>query len=114
MADELADDKPRLPLTVDSPIAWAEALIDLDTLKAFYEKRNIKCFMCCAAEKETFAQGAKVHEGGPFGAFNAGKVVEALNELAKEHPLDESKYAKPTLTQRVMNLLFPSSKAEAK
>lgn len=114
MAAENMSDKPKLPMTVDSPIFWAEALIDLDTLKAFYEKRGIKCFMCDAAAAETFAQGAKVHEGGPYGAFNAEKVVEALNALAKEHPLDESKYAKPTLAQRMLNLLFPSEKAEVK
>ncbi|MBX3459413.1 MAG: hypothetical protein KF696_05500 [Planctomycetes bacterium] len=100
--------EPRLPLTVDSPIAWAEFLIDHAALREYYDKRNIKCFNCCAAEAETFAQGAKVHEGGPWGAFDAAKVVEDLNELAKQHPFDKSKYKPPSLWRSMVDLLFPS------
>jgi hypothetical protein len=108
---DVADDnsEPKLPLTVDSPIAWAEMFIDHKALRDYYDKHGIKCFDCCAAEKETFATGAKVHEGGPFGVFNPEKVVEDLNALAKQHPFDESTYAPQTLWRRVVDLLFPSA-----
>jgi hypothetical protein len=110
MADEPETlDEPKLPLTVDSPIAWAEVLIDPKTLREYYDKQGIKCFDCCAAEKETFATGAKVHEGGPFGAFDPAKVVDDLNALAKDHPFDESTYEPRTLWRRVADLLFPSA-----
>jgi hypothetical protein len=97
-------------MTVESPISWAEFLVENEALKAYYAKHNIKCFMCCAAEKETFAVGAKVHEGGRFGGFNAEKVVEDLNSLAKEHPYDPSKVVKPSLLRKLLDLLFPSEK----
>ena len=122
-SDKAADsdaDEPKLPLTVDSPIFWAELLIDHDALQAFYRKRNIKCFLCCAAEKETFAQGAKVHEGGPHGAFDAAKVVDELNALAKDNPVKPEQLRAPTLAEsvksvlaRCVDLLFPS-KPDAK
>lgn len=119
-AAEADADEPRLPLTVDSPIFWAELLIDHDALQAFYRKRNIKCFLCCAAEKETFAQGAKVHEGGPHGAFDAAKVVDELNALAKDNPVKPEQLRAPTLAEtvksmlaRCVDLLFPS-KPDAK
>jgi hypothetical protein len=101
-------DEPRLPLTVESPIAWAELLIDHKALREYYDKKGIKCFDCCAAEKETFAFGAKVHEGGPFGTFDAQKVVDDLNEIAKEHPFDPDTFVPRTLFRRVIDMLFPS------
>ncbi len=103
---------PALPLTVDSPIIWAEELIDADALKAYYAKHNIKCHLCCAAEAETFAQGAKVHEGGPFGAFKAEKVVEDLNALAREHPFDASKVHQGGLLRTLLDWIFPSTEAK--
>jgi hypothetical protein len=102
--------EPGLPMTVESPIAWAEVLVDHEALKAYYGKHNIKCFMCCAAEAETFAVGAKVHEGGPYGGFNAEKVVEDLNELAKQHPFDASRVVRPSLLRTLVDWLFPSPK----
>lgn len=101
--------EPKLPLTVDSPIFWAEVLIDHKALREYYTKHGIKCFDCCAAEKETFATGAKVHEGGPFGAFDPKKVVDDLNALAKEHPFDEATYVPQTLLRRMVDMLFPSA-----
>ncbi|MCZ7605675.1 MAG: hypothetical protein M5U25_06270 [Planctomycetota bacterium] len=108
--DDQLPEEPKLPLTVDSPIAWAEFLIDHDALRAFYSERNIHCFDCCAAEAETFGEGAKVHEGGPYGGFDAQKLVDGLNELAKQHPFDETKYVKPTLFRRAIDLLFSGPK----
>lgn len=109
-ADESSLDEPKLPLTVDSPIAWAEVLIDHAALSAFYKEHGVRCFDCCAAEAETFAEGAKVHEGGPYGGFDAQKLVDGLNELAKQHPFDETKYVKPTLFRRAIDLLFSGPK----
>ncbi len=77
-------------------------------LRNYYRQQGIKCFECCAAGVETFAEGAKVHEGGPFGTFDPEKVVKDLNDLAEKHPLDESKYQKKTLWARIVDLLFPS------
>ncbi|MCA8914064.1 MAG: hypothetical protein KDB90_01530 [Planctomycetes bacterium] len=110
MADEEeSPPEPKLPLTVDSPVVWAEFLIDHKALREFYKANNVMCFDCCAAEVETFAQGAKVHEGGPHGAFDPQKLVDGLNELAKKHPFDEKTYVPQTLMRRVVDLLFPSS-----
>ena len=100
------DEEPSLPLTVDSPIAWAEILIDNKALRAFYKERNVHCFDCCAAEEETFAEGAKVHEGGPYGTFDPQKLVDELNELAKKHPMDEKTHVNMTLFRRLVDRLF--------
>jgi hypothetical protein len=100
--------EPTLPLTVDSPIAWAEFLIDHAALRAYYDRQGIHCFNCCAAEAETFASGAKVHAGGPYGAFEPQKVVDELNALAKEHPFNPATYKRRTLMTRVLDILFPS------
>lgn len=108
--DEQMPAEPKLPLTVDSPIAWAELLIDHDALSAFYKERGVHCFDCCAAEAETFAEGAKVHEGGPYGGFDAQKLVDSLNELAKQHPFDEAKYVRLSLFRRAIDLLFAGPK----
>jgi hypothetical protein len=102
--------EPKLPLTVDSPIVWAELLIDHKALREYYNNKGIKCYDCCAAEKETFVFGAKVHEGGPFGTFDAQKVVDDLNEIAREHPFDPETYVPRTFFRRVVDLLFPSPK----
>jgi hypothetical protein len=91
---------------VDSPIVWAEYLIDHKALRKYYTENKIKCFDCCAAELETFAEGAKVHEGGPFGTFDPQKVVDELNELAKKHPFDEKTYVPQTLKRRLVDLFF--------
>ncbi|MCB9932574.1 MAG: hypothetical protein H6841_04040 [Planctomycetes bacterium] len=108
--DEPLPEEPKLPLTVDSPIAWAEFLIDHEALRAFYKDRNIHCFDCCAAEAETFAEGAKVHEGGPYGGFDAQKLVDGLNELAKQHPVKEADLQPRSLLRRVADLLFAGPK----
>jgi len=100
--------EPTLPLTVDSPIFWAEELIDHIELRKFYAQRGIKCFACCCVEVETFAQGAKVHAGGPYGAFDAAQVVQELNLLAKQHPFDAKTQYNPGLLARAMDFLFPS------
>lgn len=99
-------DEPKLPLTVDSPIAWTEFLIDHKALRAFYAERNVHCFDCCAAEAESFAEGAKVHEGGPYGTFDAQKLVEELNALAKQHPFDPKTHVDQTLLRRILDKLF--------
>lgn len=99
-------EEPKLPLTVESPIAWAEFLIDREKLIEYYKSKGIHCLDCCAAEAETFAQGAKVHEGGPFGGFDADKVVEDLNALGKEHPFDPDKHVQKTLAQRIVDMFF--------
>lgn len=99
--------EPSLPLTVDSPIFWAEELIDHNELRKFYAERGIKCFACCCVEVETFAQGAKVHAGGPHGAFDAAKVVDELNALARQHPFDPKTQYNPGLLARVIDFLFP-------
>lgn len=106
-------DEPHLPLTVDSPIYWAECLIDLDALRAYYREEGIKCYYCCASGAETFAQGAKVHEGGPWGGFDAEKVVRDLNELAEKHPLDEAKYRPKGLLERLVGLVFSSEPSKS-
>jgi hypothetical protein len=104
--------EPTLPMTVDSPIFWAEFLVDHDVLRDYYKEHGIKCFDCCAAEAESFAEGAKVHEGGPYGAFDPEQVVKDLNELAKEHPFDEKNFRPPTLTNKIIDFLFPSEKKD--
>jgi hypothetical protein len=104
---------PKLPMTVDSPIIWAEALVDGEALKAYYAEHNIKCFLCCAAEAETFAEGAKVHEGGPHGAFKAEKVVEDLNALAKEHPFDPAKAPKDGILKTLVDWMFSGPRQQA-
>lgn len=96
---------PELPLTVDSPIWFPEMLVDNPTLKAYYAEHNIKCFGCCAAA-ETFKEGAKVHEGGPSGAFNAEKVVADLNELANKHPYKEETADDLSLRKKIIDLIF--------
>lgn len=100
-------DEPKLPMTVDSPIIWAEYLIDHKALRAYYDKHDIKCFNCCAAEAETFAQGSRVHQGGPHGTFDAEQVVADLNALAKKHPLDPDKLEKPSILRSIAGTLFP-------
>ncbi|MHC4841769.1 MAG: hypothetical protein ACYTDT_12600 [Planctomycetota bacterium] len=104
--------KPELPLTVDSPIMFAEALIDNVELKAYYRQHDIQCFFCCAAA-ESFAEGAKVHEGGASGAFDPEKVVNDLNELAKKHPYKEATAHDPRLFRRIIDFMFPSESAES-
>lgn len=104
--DELA--VPALPMKADSPIFWAEELIDHVELRKFYAERGIKCFACCAAEAETFEQGAKVHAGGPHGAFDPAKLVEELNALAKKHPFKPETAWKPGVIARVLDFLFPA------
>lgn len=104
--------EPTLPMTVDSPIFWAEELVDREVLKAYYKEHGIRCLDCCAAEAETFAEGARVHEGGTFGTFDPEKVVADLNKLAEEHPMDAEKYRRKPLLERIVGLLFPSEKGE--
>lgn len=100
--------QPKLPLKLTDPIALAEVLIDHEQLRKFYKARGIHCFGCGASEAETFAEGADVHAGGPYGAFDAQKLVDELNELGKKHPYSESTKIELTLTRRVMEWLFPS------
>jgi hypothetical protein len=100
--------EPSLPLTVDSPIFWAEELIDHKQLRAFYKQKGVRCFACCAAEIETFAEGAKVHAGGPHGAFDAAKLVDELNALAREHPFNPTTAYNPSLFAKALDLLFPN------
>ncbi|MCF6228220.1 MAG: hypothetical protein L3J82_06090 [Planctomycetes bacterium] len=102
---------PELPLTVDSPIWFADALICNRALRAYYKEHNIKCFDCCAAD-ETWAEGAKVHEGGPCGAFEPKQVVKDLNELAKKHPYKEETAFDPRLLRRILDFMFPSEAAK--
>lgn len=99
--------EPALPLTVDSPIFWAEELIDHVELRKFYKSRGVRCFACCAAEIETFAAGAKVHAGGPHGAFDAPGLVAELNALAIQHPFRPETAWNPGLIARVLEFLFP-------
>ncbi|MCC6465185.1 MAG: hypothetical protein IT463_07605 [Planctomycetes bacterium] len=108
MSDAEAPPEPKLPLTVDSPIAWAELLVDNDELQRFYKAKGVHCFFCCAAEAETFAQGARVHAGGPHGAFDAGKLVAELNELGRKHPFREETAYDPSLWARLLGWLFPA------
>lgn len=106
-----ADEKerePSLPLRLTDPIALAEVLIDHEELRKFYKSRGVHCFGCGAAEAETFAEGAEVHAGGPFGRFDAQKLVDELNELGKKHPFREETKIELTLTRQVMEWLFPS------
>ena len=103
---EKTQGEPKLPLTKDSPIAWAEFLIDNEKLKEYYTSKGIHCMDCCAAEAETFAEGAKVHEGGPFGGFDAEKVVEELNELGKEHPFDPKKHVPKSFVRKLVDMFF--------
>ena len=100
--------KPSLPLTVDSPIWWAEELVEQKALKGFYRERSILCFICPAAEAETFKQGAAVHGSGKHDAFDADKLVEALNELAGKHPFDPETVEYDSLFRRLIGLIFPS------
>lgn len=112
MTEPAEPPEPKLPLTVDSPIAWAELLVDNNELQRFYREKKVRCFFCCAAEAETFAQGAKVHAGGPHGAFEADKLVAELNELARKHPFREETAYNPSLWARLLGWLFPSDKAD--
>jgi len=100
--------QPSLPIKLDSPVFWAEELIDHVELRKFYAERGIKCFSCCAAEAETFEQGAKVHAGGPHGAFDPAKLVEELNALAKKHPFKPETAYNPGLLVRMLEFLFPA------
>ncbi|MBP9892838.1 MAG: hypothetical protein KBG84_13125 [Planctomycetes bacterium] len=100
--------EPALPLKVTDPIAFAEILIDHEELRRFYKARGVHCFGCGAAEAETFADGAQVHAGGPFGTFDAQKLVDDLNELGRKHPYREETKIELTLTRQVMEWLFPS------
>jgi hypothetical protein len=106
---EPAEDPPQpsLPMTVDSPIFWAEELIDHVELRAFYKAKGVKCFACCAAEIETFADGAKVHAGAPYGAFDAATLVDELNALAKRHPFSPKTAYNPGIFAKLLDLLFP-------
>jgi len=107
MADTVDEpEDPKLPLTVDSPIAWAEFLVDNEKLAEYYKANGIRCMDCCAAEAETFAQGAKVHEGGPYGGFDAAKVIEDLNALGKEHPFDPDKHVPKSLLRKIVDVFF--------
>ncbi|MBX3473446.1 MAG: hypothetical protein KF754_03620 [Planctomycetes bacterium] len=110
MSDSPANDDPpapSLPLKVDSPIFWAEELIDHVELRKFYTERGIRCFACCAAEAETFEQGSKVHSSGPHGSFDPAKLVEELNALAAKHPFKPETAYNPGLLARLMEFLFP-------
>ena len=100
--------EPSLPLKLTAPIALAEVLIDHEELRKFYKARGVHCFGCGAAEAETFAEGAEVHAGGPFGKFDAQKLVDELNELGKKHPYREETKIELTLTRQVVEWLFPS------
>jgi len=100
--------KPSLPLKLTDPIALAENLIDHEELRKFYKTRGVHCFGCGAAESETFAEGADVHAGGPFGKFDAQNLVDELNELGKKHPFREETKIELTLTRQIMEWLFPS------
>jgi len=109
MSEETAQaPRPTLPLTVESPIAWAEFVIDHVELRKFYRERGVRCFDCCAAEIESIAKGAQVHAGGPHGAFDAAQLVADLNELAKKHPFSEATAYNPGLLARLLDFLFPS------
>lgn len=101
------DREPRLPLTPDDPIFWAEEFIDLDTLEAFYKREGVRCFMCCAAEQETFREGAEVHKSGPHGQFDPDDIVVKLNKLAKKYPRDKSSEPRIGLLSMVLDLIFP-------
>jgi hypothetical protein len=104
--DAQESEEPKLPLTVDSPIAWAEFLIDRDALRDYYKSKGIRCLDCCAAEAETFAEGAKVHEGGPFGGFDAAVVVDELNALGAKHPVVPGKDKPRSLLARILDMFF--------
>ncbi|MCC6150535.1 MAG: hypothetical protein IT461_09820 [Planctomycetes bacterium] len=100
--------KPSLPLKLTDPIALAENLIDHEELRKFYKTHGVHCFGCGAAEAETFAEGAEVHAGGPFGKFDAQKLVDELNNLGKTHPYRDETKIELTLTRQIMEWLFPS------
>jgi|GEM_PF-5035464 len=73
-------------LTARSKIVEAEERIDMYALKAFYKERKIKCFLCAAAEIETFEEGAKLH------GFDLDDHLNALNKLAAEKPAGEVQF----------------------
>lgn len=100
--------EPTLPLTVDSPISWAEVFIDHVELRRFYEEKRVRCFACCAADAETFSEGARVHAGGPHGSFDPQKIVDGLNALAKTHPFRPETAFDPGILSRVLGWIFPS------
>ena len=77
------DQPPRdtLPFTADTLIVEAEQHVDWKTLKTYYRNKGIKCYLCPAAEIETFAQGAKIHK------FDLEHNLAELNRLAREAPL---------------------------
>ncbi|MCC6575456.1 MAG: hypothetical protein IT462_16890 [Planctomycetes bacterium] len=98
--------EPKLPLKLDDPISNAEMLIDFPALQAYYREKKIQCLLCDAAMAETFAQGAKVHGGGKWGAFDAEQVVRDLNELAKRHPFRKESVPDLSLIGRLKSWLF--------
>jgi hypothetical protein len=104
--------EPSLPLTLDDPIAFAEVLIDHMELRKFYKARGIHCFGCGAAESESFREGAEVHAGGPYGRFDAQKLVDELNELGKKHPYSKETHIELSLTRTLMGWLFPSNNTD--
>ncbi len=93
--------EPKLPLKLDDPISNAEQLVDFETLKAYYREKNIQCLLCDAALAETFAQGAKVHGGGKWEAFDAEQIVRELNELAAKHPFRKEAVPDLSLLARI-------------
>lgn len=107
-ADE-ALHEPSLPLKAGDPVWFAEALICHRALRRFYDEKGIRCFGCNAAEAETFEQGAKVHESGGLGGFDAKALVAELNELARKNPYREETEYDPSLLRKLINLIFPSS-----
>ena len=104
--------EPALPLKVEDPISFAEALIDHVELRKFYKSRGVHCFGCGAAESETFAEGAQVHAGGPYGRFDAQKLVDDLNELGKKHPYSNVTRIELSLTRSLLSWLFPSKESD--
>ncbi len=98
--------EPKLPLKVDDPIHFAEQLVDFEALKAYYREKNIQCLLCDAALVETFAQGARVHGGGQWQAFDAQQVVNDLNDLAKAHPFRKESIPDTSLLGRLKAMLF--------
>lgn len=99
--------EPKLPLTVDDPIWYAELLIDHVELRKFYKARKIRCFGCAVGEVESFKEGCEVHGSGPFGGFDAAKLVAELNELGRKHPFSEKTAVELGLVRRLIEWAFP-------